>query len=192
MHGPKQCECRGQKWSPLITVLQRSTFWISFLFKDFIYSLLERVREGERKGEKHGCVIPSHTPPSGDLAYNSGMCPDWDLNWRPFGSQAGTQSTEPHQPGLNLIYLECHPPSPLPHTQTRYITLPKYVQRKRHFHFRYYSQKKKKKEFYLGTHHSLEWCWIRGWCKVGWVRFLFHLLTQMKRNLLVYDIFLLI
>ena len=24
---------------------------------------------------------------------------DWELNWRPFGSQASTQSTKPHQPG---------------------------------------------------------------------------------------------
>ena len=30
------------------------------------------------------------------------MCPDWELNWQPFGSQAGTQFTEPHQPGLVL------------------------------------------------------------------------------------------
>ena len=27
-----------------------------------------------------------------------GMCPDWESNRRAFGSQAGTQSTEPHQP----------------------------------------------------------------------------------------------
>ena len=33
------------------------------------------------------------------------MCPDWESNWRPFGSQAGTQSTEPHQPGhRNLTF----------------------------------------------------------------------------------------
>ena len=35
-------------------------------------------------------------------AYNLGMCPDWDWNQRPFGSQAGAQSTEPHQPWLDL------------------------------------------------------------------------------------------
>ena len=28
--------------------------------------------------------------------------PKWEWNWRPFGSQAGTQSTEPHQP---LVYI---------------------------------------------------------------------------------------
>ena len=38
-------------------------------------------------------------PLSGDLALNSGICPEWEQNQRPFSSQAGTQSTEPHQPG---------------------------------------------------------------------------------------------
>ena len=38
-------------------------------------------------------------PLIGDLACNAGMCPDWELNQEPFDSQAGTQFTEPHQPG---------------------------------------------------------------------------------------------
>ena len=59
-------------------------------------------REGER--ERNISVwLPLPAPPTGDLARNPGMCPDWELNWQPFGSQAGTQSTEPHQPGLKLI-----------------------------------------------------------------------------------------
>ena len=41
----------------------------------------------------------SHAPPAGDLTHNPGMCPDWESNWRLFGLQAGTQSTELHQPG---------------------------------------------------------------------------------------------
>ena len=57
-------------------------------------------RDGEREEEKHQCVDASPTPPTGDLASNSGMCPDWELNQWPFGSQVGTQSTESHQPGL--------------------------------------------------------------------------------------------
>ena len=36
--------------------------------------------EGEREGEKHQCVVASHMPRTGDLACNSGMCPDWELN----------------------------------------------------------------------------------------------------------------
>ena len=44
-------------------------------------------------------MVASRVPPTGDLARNLGMCPDWELNRRPFGSQVGAQSTEPHQPG---------------------------------------------------------------------------------------------
>ena len=51
-------------------------------------------------GDKHQCVVASHVPPTGDLARNPGMCPDWESNLQPFHLQAGTQSTEPHQPGL--------------------------------------------------------------------------------------------
>ena len=40
----------------------------------------ERGREGEREAEKHQCVVVSHMPPTGDLALNPGMCPDWELN----------------------------------------------------------------------------------------------------------------
>ena len=58
--------------------------------------------EGEREEEKHQCVVASHAPPTGDLACNPGMCPDWELNQWLFASQAGTQSTEPRQPGVTV------------------------------------------------------------------------------------------
>ena len=38
-----------------------------------------------------------------DLAHNPGMCPDWESNWRAFGSRARAQSTEPHQPEQNVF-----------------------------------------------------------------------------------------
>ena len=60
-------------------------------FKDFIYLFLERGKGREK--EKHQCVVASHTPPSGDLACNPGMCPDWESNLLPFASQYGAQST---------------------------------------------------------------------------------------------------
>ena len=47
-----------------------------------------------------GCLLCA---PTRDLACNPGMCPDWEFNQGPFGSQVSTQSTEPHQPGLLLI-----------------------------------------------------------------------------------------
>ena len=71
-----------------------------FSFKDFIYLFIERGEGREREGKKQQCVVASHTPPTGDLAHNPGMCPDWESNRRPFGFQAGTQSIEPHHPGL--------------------------------------------------------------------------------------------
>ena len=69
----------------------------------FIY-FRARGREGERDGEKHQCVTASHMSPTGDLACNPGMCPDWESNWWSFSLQAGTQSTEPHQPGLKYFF----------------------------------------------------------------------------------------
>ena len=54
--------------------------------------------------------VASHTPPTGELAHNPGMCPDQELNQRPFNLQAGTQSTEPHQPELDGLYQLCSIP----------------------------------------------------------------------------------
>ena len=77
----------------------RKIEFISF-FKDFLkFIFRQKGREEEREGEKHQCVVASHMPLTRDLAHNSGMCPDWELNQQPFGSQAGVQSTEAHEPG---------------------------------------------------------------------------------------------
>ena len=67
----------------------------------------------KRGEEKHQCVVASRTPPTGDLACKWGMCPDWELKWWPLGLQAGTQATEPHQPGLFYILIS-----------TKYMVLP--------------------------------------------------------------------
>ena len=93
----------------LVNILRERTFYtkeffcsISFLkirfffLKDFIYLFLDRG-EGREK-EKHQCVVASQAPHAGDLAGNPGTCPDWESSQGPFGSQAGTQYTEPHQP----------------------------------------------------------------------------------------------
>ena len=78
--------------------------FLFFFFKRFyLFSFRERGREGEREGEKHQCVVASCTPPTGDLVGNPGTCPDWESNRRPFGSQASTQCTEPHQLGLHFL-----------------------------------------------------------------------------------------
>ena len=73
--------------------------------KDFIYLFIfrERGREGERGGVKHQYVVPSHAPPTRDMACNPGMCPDWELNRQPRGSQSGTKSADPYQPGQHIL-----------------------------------------------------------------------------------------
>ena len=79
----------------------------SNLLKKILFIFRERRREGERKEEKYQYVVASHMLPTRDLVRNTGMCPDWELNWRPFALQAGTQSTKPHQPGLVLLFIFC-------------------------------------------------------------------------------------
>ena len=70
-------------------------------FKDFIYLFLERGERREEERERNINVwLPLTRPLLGDLAWNPGLCPDRESNPQPFGSKAGTQSTEPHQPGL--------------------------------------------------------------------------------------------
>ena len=59
-----------------------------------------------REGEKHQCVVASHAPPIGDLACNQACALTGNQNSGPFGSQSGTQSTEPHQPGLKSLYFK--------------------------------------------------------------------------------------
>ena len=63
-------------------------------FKKIFYLFIFKEREEE--GEKHQCVVAAHAPATGDLAHNPGMCPDWEWNQQPFGSQAHAQPTEPH------------------------------------------------------------------------------------------------
>ena len=75
--------------------------YVSEFLKYFIS--LELEEKGRRKRNimcKRNRLVASLTPPSGDLACNPSMCPDWESNQQPFNPQAGTQSTEPHQPGL--------------------------------------------------------------------------------------------
>ena len=72
-------------------------FIFLFLFSGFyLFIFGERGKEREREGKKHQCVVASHVPPTGDLASNPGMCPDWESHQQPFSSQSGAQSTEPH------------------------------------------------------------------------------------------------
>ena len=78
--------------------------WSWFFLRFYLFIFRERGREREIEGEKRQCVVAFHMPPTRELAHSPGMCPDWESNQWPFGSQADTQSTEPHQPGMKLIF----------------------------------------------------------------------------------------
>ena len=74
-------------------------FLILCFFKDFIYLFLERGEGRETERERNINVwLPFARPLLGTWPETQGMCPDWELNRRPFGSQAGTWSSEPCQP----------------------------------------------------------------------------------------------
>ena len=81
---------------------------ISYFLKIF-YLFLERGEGRKRERNINAWEIyrsiASRVPPTGHLACNPGMCPDWESNQRFFGCQASTQSTEPHQPRLVLSFV---------------------------------------------------------------------------------------
>ena len=81
----------GENWEPTHV----DTFFKSF----YLFNFREGM-QGEREEEKHQYGIASRMPPIGDLAPQPRHVPNWESNRRPLGLQAGTQSTEPHQPGL--------------------------------------------------------------------------------------------
>ena len=65
-------------------ISKKENIFFTFLFLIF----LERESDIERGREKHQCVVVSHVPPTGDLAHNPGMCPDWELNQRCFSMKS--------------------------------------------------------------------------------------------------------
>ena len=70
---------KGGKTDDRITLSYLYLFYTIFLKRFYSFVFRERGREGER--EKHQCVVASCTPPTGDLAHNPGMCPDWESDW---------------------------------------------------------------------------------------------------------------
>ncbi|KAF6125340.1 hypothetical protein HJG60_009839 [Phyllostomus discolor] len=94
--GPSQTSCTAFNCHvPVVSFyLEHFHTCLLLFFKVFyLFISTEREREGNIS------VWLTVTPPTGDLAHNPGICPDWESNRRPFRLQAGTHSTEPHQPG---------------------------------------------------------------------------------------------
>ena len=71
-------------------------------FKEFIYLFIFRHRGREEQRERNINVwLPLQHPLLGTWPVTQACAPVWESNLgQPFGLEAGTLSTEPHQPGL--------------------------------------------------------------------------------------------
>ena len=91
-------------------------------FKDFIYLFLERG-EGREKERKRiiNVWLPLKRLRLGTWTTTQACALDWESNQRPFGLQAGGQSTELHQSGLVCLLgatlVPCDLQQLLPHKQ---------------------------------------------------------------------------
>ena len=69
---------------------------LTHILKKIVFIYFQREGKGGRKKGREtsfGCL------PQLGLGCNPGMCPDQELNWRPFALQDNTQSTKPQQSG---------------------------------------------------------------------------------------------
>ena len=81
-------------------------FFYIYVFKDFIYLFLERGEGREKERDRNINVwLPLKRSLLGTWPTTQACALTGNLIGNTFGSQPGTQSTEPHQPGLNLLIL---------------------------------------------------------------------------------------
>ena len=87
-------------WAICMSSLEKCLFrsYFHFFLRFYLFIFIERGRE---EGERNINVWLSVTcPPLETWPANQACALDWELNLQPFGSQAGIQSTEPHEPGI--------------------------------------------------------------------------------------------
>ena len=53
----------------------------NILFKKILFILFWREGKGGRKRGRETSMCGCPSPPTGDLAHNPDMYPDWELNW---------------------------------------------------------------------------------------------------------------
>ena len=75
------------------------TYNTSFFKRFYLFIFREREREGERE-RNINMWLPLMRPLLGTWSATQACALDWESHWRPFGSQACTESSELHQPGL--------------------------------------------------------------------------------------------
>ena len=60
---------------------KEALFFFFFFLRCYLFIFRQREgREKERERNINVWLVAPHTPPTGDLAHNPGMCPDWELN----------------------------------------------------------------------------------------------------------------
>ena len=75
------------------------------LFKKFsLFIFRERGKREKEKERNLKCVVASHGPPTGDLAHNPGMCPDWELNLQPLVHRLVLNPLSHTSQGSNSLY----------------------------------------------------------------------------------------
>ena len=95
-------------WFGISVEKQKRINWRSpFSLRFYLFIFKERGKVGERGREMLTCErniswLPLTWPPTRDLAHNPGMCPDWDLNWWPLGSQCSIHWATPARTQLTL------------------------------------------------------------------------------------------
>ena len=78
---------------------------VSFFFLRFyLFVFREGKGKKKRRGETSMCSCLMHAPLLGTWPTIKACALDWEWNRGPFGLQADTQSTEPHQPQLQSIF----------------------------------------------------------------------------------------
>ena len=93
------------RWGTLVpksilpSLVKAAILFFFFFLRFCLFVCLFRDVKRREKQRGRNRSVASHLPSSEDLAHNPGMCPHQESNWRIFSAQAGSQSTEPHQPG---------------------------------------------------------------------------------------------
>ena len=87
---------------------EQRKWYVIFFLRFYLFIFRERGREGETGRERPvGCLSCA---PNWGPGPQPSMCPAWELNWQPLGSQASTQSlSHTHKGKKCYLETECTP-----------------------------------------------------------------------------------
>ena len=78
-----------------------------FFFKQILFIFRERGREGEREGEKHQCVVASHTPPEGTWPATQACVLNGNRTSDPLGCRQALNPPSHTSQGHKHIFVSC-------------------------------------------------------------------------------------